>query len=276
MLKPEAPSRRKLLVTIGYRQMMIRKQSPTFSGRFEAVDALRGLAMVWMTAFHFSFDLNHFGFWQQDFYRDPFWTGQRTLILSLFLFCAGLGQAIALAQGQSWPRFGRRWAQIAGCALLVSAGSWLMYPQSFIYFGVLHGMAVMLLIVRLTAHWRAWLWLAGAVAIAIKFIYAGAIITPATGHFVEIMNSPLFNWLGLVTRNPVTEDYVPLLPWLGVMWWGAAAGDWLSRHRPAAFTRPLPAPLKPLVCLGRWSLSYYMVHQPVMIGGLMAVSWVVK
>ena len=172
MLKPEAPSHCKLLVRIGYRQMMIRKNSLTFSGRFEAVDALRGLAMVWMTAFHFSYDLNHFGFWQQDFYRDTFWTGQRTLILSLFLFCAGLGQAIALAQGQSWPRFGRRWAQIAGCALLVSAGSWLMYPQSFIYFGVLHGMALMLIIVRLTAHWGRWLWLWGTVAIAMKFVYA--------------------------------------------------------------------------------------------------------
>lgn len=253
--------------------MMIRKQTATFSGRFEAVDALRGLAMVWMTAFHFSFDLNHFGFWQQDFYRDVFWTGQRTLILSLFLFCAGLGQAIALAQGQSWPRFGRRWLQIAGCALLVSAGSWLMYPQSFIYFGVLHGMAVMLLIVRLTAHWGAWLWLAGAMAIAIKFIYADAINTPATGYFVEIMNAPPLNWLGLVTRNPVTEDYVPLLPWLGVMWWGVAAGGWLTRLSPAFLMRPVPGLLQPLVGLGRWSLSYYMLHQPVMIGALMGVSW---
>jgi len=30
------------------------------------------------------------------------------------------------------------------------------------------------------------------------------------------------NWLGLITRKLVTEDYVPLLPWLGVMWWGVA------------------------------------------------------
>ena len=255
---------------------MKRKQAPTFTNRFEVVDALRGLAMVWMTAFHFSFDLNHFGFWQQDFYRDIFWTGQRTLILSLFLFCAGLGQAIALAQGQSWPRFGRRWAPIAGCALLVSAGSWLMYPQSFIYFGVLHGMALMLLIVRLTAHWGRWLWLWGAGAIAIKFIYAGVLTTPATGHFVEIMNAPPLNWLGLVTRNPLTEDYVPLLPWLGVMWWGVAAGSWLTRHRPAAFTRALPGSLQPLVGLGRWSLSYYMLHQPVLIGALMGMSWLLR
>jgi uncharacterized membrane protein len=29
----------------------------------------------------------------------------------------------------------------------------LMFPKTFIYFGVLHGMAVMLIIVRLTAGW---------------------------------------------------------------------------------------------------------------------------
>ena len=30
--------------------------------------------MVWMTAFHFCFDLNHFGWLQADFYHGPFWT----------------------------------------------------------------------------------------------------------------------------------------------------------------------------------------------------------
>lgn len=97
--------------------------------RFDALDALRGLAMVWMTLFHFSFDLNQFGHIRQNFYVDPFWTGQRTVIVCLFLTCAGLGQAIAVAQGQSWSRFGRRWVQVALCALLVTAGSWLMYPK---------------------------------------------------------------------------------------------------------------------------------------------------
>ena len=87
--------------------------------RFDAVDALRGVAIVWMTAYHFAFDLSHLGFTKQDFYADPVWTWQRTCILSLFLFCAGVGQAIATAQGQSWPRFWKRWAQVAGCALLI-------------------------------------------------------------------------------------------------------------------------------------------------------------
>ena len=131
--------------------------------RYDSIDTLRGVAIVWMTAFHFCFDLNHFGWIRQDFYRDPVWTGQRTAIVSLFLFCAGLGQAVAVVQGQSWPRFWRRWVKIALCALLVTAGSWWMYPRSFIYFGVLHGIAAMLIVVRGTANWGRWPgWAAGA------------------------------------------------------------------------------------------------------------------
>jgi len=42
--------------------------------RYDTVDALRGVAMVWMTVFHFCFDLSHFGLWPQNFRVDPFWT----------------------------------------------------------------------------------------------------------------------------------------------------------------------------------------------------------
>ena len=81
--------------------------------RSDRLDALRGVAIVWMAAFHFGFDLNHFGWICQDFYRDPVWTWQRTAIVSLFLFCAGGGQALAVRAGQGAGRFWKRWAQIA-------------------------------------------------------------------------------------------------------------------------------------------------------------------
>ena len=236
--------------------------------RFDSLDALRGMAIVWMTVFHLCFDMSHFGYLTQNFYVDPFWTWQRTAIVSLFLFTAGLGQAVAVQQGQSWPRFWMRWALVAGSALLVSAGSYLMYPQTFIYFGVLHGMAVMLLIVRLTARWGRWLWLLGGLAIAMKFI-------AAYGHGISVqadfLNQNWFNWLGLISRKPITEDYVPVIPWLGVMWWGMAAGQGVLQNRPQWMTRPVGRAGQPLAWLGRWSLSYYLVHQPVLIGLLMLI-----
>ena len=237
--------------------------------RFDSLDALRGAAMVWMTAYHFSFDLNHFGYLKQDFYADPFWTWQRTVIVSVFLFTAGLSQAVAVQQGQSWPRFWRRWALIAASALLVSAGSYAMYPQSFIYFGVLHGMAAMLLIVRLTARWGNWLWFLGAAAVAMKYI---AVYVYSTWEKAVFLNQNAFNWLGLISHKPVTEDYVPLIPWLGVMWWGMAAGAWALRQRPHWFGLNIGPGGYALARLGRWSLSYYLLHQPLLIGLFMALS----
>jgi uncharacterized membrane protein len=236
------------------------------SRRFDRIDALRGAAIVWMTIFHFCFDLNHFGWIRENFLYDPFWTRQRTGIVSLFLFCAGLGQAVAHVQGQGWRRFWRRWAQVAGCALLVTAGSLLMFPDSFIYFGVLHGIAVMLILVRLTARWGQWLWLAGAAAIALPL--AALPVHELVGG-LPMLNERWLNWIGLVSVKPVTQDYVPLLPWLGVMWWGMAAGQWLLRHRPVSVQGSIPAVLRPLAWMGRWSLSWYMLHQPLLIGLLL-------
>jgi len=241
--------------------------------RYDRLDALRGAAIVWMTAYHFSFDLNHFRWIRQDFHNDPVWTWQRTAIVSLFLFCAGLSQAVAHVQGQSWRRFWRRWAQIAGCALLVTVGSWFMFPRSYIFFGVLHGIAVMLVVVRLTANWGRWLWIAGLAAIA---LWALAPWAHTTWPALEFLNRGPFHWLGLISRKPITEDYVPVFPWLGAMWWGMAAGQWLLANRPSVLQGPLPHGVGALPWLGRWSLSWYMLHQPVMIGVLTAVSFLLR
>jgi uncharacterized membrane protein len=229
-------------------------------GRFDRLDALRGAAMVWMALFHFCFDLNHLGLTaRQNFYADPFWTGQRTAIVSLFLFCAGLGQALAWQQGQRWPRFWKRWAQVAACALLVSAGSWFMFPRTWISFGVLHGMAVMLIAARLAAPLRSGLWPLGLLAL---------LLPVWVQH--PVFDSRWTNPLGLVTQKPATEDYVPVLPWLGVMLWGLAAGQWLLKAQRPLLASSVPRWVQPLALLGRWPLSFYMLHQPVLIGALMA------
>jgi len=239
------------------------------SARYDRLDALRGAAIVWMTAYHFCFDLNYFGWIRQNFYQDPVWTWQRTAIVSLFLFCAGLSQAVAHAQGQGWPRFWRRWAQIAGCALLVTLGSWLMFPRSYIFFGVLHGIAVMLIVLRLTARWGRWLWLAGAVAILMGVL--APLAHTAWPSLAPLDRAP-WHWLGLVGRKPITEDYVPVFPWLGVMWWGMAAGRWLLARRPQVLQGRLAPQAGALAWMGRWSLTWYMLHQPILIGLVMGVT----
>lgn len=150
-----------------------------------------------------------------------------------------------------------------------------MFPQSYITFGVLHGMAVMLIIARLSAPLGWLLWPLGLVAM----------VLPGWAQH-PFFDSRWTQWVGLVTRKPITEDFVPVLPWLGVMWWGLAGTQWLLAHSPDCLGRAMapqssdnhgasqrmqaaPWPWRALVTLGQWSLSFYMVHQPVFLGLLL-------
>ena len=88
----------------------------------------------------------------------------------------------------------------------------------------------------------------------------------------QVWQHPVFDnrWLngvGLVTHKPVTEDYAPLLPWMGMVWMGLAVGPQLRRlHLPEArITRAL-------ACLGQWPLTLYMLHQPLFWGLLLLLS----
>ncbi len=226
------------------------------AGRFAGLDSLRGAAILWMMAFHFSFDLNWFGYLHTDFYTDPIWLWQRVCIVSTFLVSAGLAQAVSDQRRRSEWAFWRRWGQIFGAGLLVVAGSWLLFPESFIYFGILQGVAGMLLVHRLVGRrLGAWVLVLAPLAIAAPHLFGAARFNP-----------PWWNWTGLITRKPITEDYVPLLPWLGVFWIGAGLGALLRRVE----LRPLRAlPRIPVLAwMGRWPLSFYLLHQPILIGAL--------
>ena len=93
---------------------------------------------------------------------------------------------------------------------------------------------------------------------------------------LDVLNTKPWNWLGLISRKPITEDYVPLLPWLGVVLWGLAAGQWLLARRRSVLAGQVSGALRPLAALGRWSLSFYMLHQPLLIGAILAWRWAVR
>ena len=229
--------------------------------RLPALDALRGLAIVWMVAFHLAFDLNHFGWLKppQQFLVDPFWTWQRVCIVSLFMFCAGAAQAMARSNELPWPRFLRRWSQVVACAALVSLATWFVFPQTWISFGVLHGLALMTLLARCTA---------GLPARMLLVLAALAVLLPQLWSHALFDNRWL-NGVGLVTQKPVTEDYAPLLPWMGMVWLGMALGPHLLVRGQAWRGGLVTALVTALCAIGRWPLTIYMLHQPLFWGALL-------
>ena len=224
--------------------------------RVDGLDALRGTAILAMIAYHLCFDLRYFGMLHADFEHDPRWLLARTLILSSFLLIAGISAVLAsrvhAAPGASW----RRVARVGVAALAVSAASYLMFPQSFIWFGVLHAIALSLLLTRPLVARPALALLAGLIVIA-----AGATFdAPA-------FDNRALGWIGFMTRKPMTEDYVPLVPWTGVMLLGIALGHALVRSHFRALAPLSRAPFG-LRAAGRHSLAVYLAHQPLMIAAI--------
>lgn len=224
--------------------------------RLDAIDAARGAALCAMIAYHFCFDLRHFGLLAADFEHDPFWLGARALILSTFMALVGVSLVLSERSGTGAAPFWRRLGVIAASAVAVSLGSLVVFPQSFITFGVLHCIVVATLIARpLVAAPRL------ALVLGVVMIGVGNLAS----H--PVFDAPALSFIGLRTSKPLAEDYVPLLPWAGVTLLGAAAAHWaLTPHATAALSR-LRVP-RVLAWMGRQSLAIYLVHQPLLFGAL--------
>ena len=234
--------------------------APATTARIPAIDALRAIALIAMILYHFFFDLRYLGIIRADFEHDPFWLTARTLILSSFLMLAGVSLVLADRNGCEPTRFWRHVAAIAACAVVVSLASYAMFPATFIWFGVLHAIAVTLVVARPFVREPI-----VAVVIGVAIIVAGTAFS--NGLFDRFS----LGWIGFMTSKPYTEDYVPLFPWAGVLFCGIAAGHALMLNRFAVLT-PLDSPPRWLTWAGRHTLAIYMLHQPVLIGAL----WLVR
>lgn len=224
--------------------------------RVPGIDALRGIALCLMFAYHFAFDLRFYRVIAADFEHDPFWLGFRAVIVSAFMALVGVSLVLADRAGAPTAHFWRRIGVIALCAIAASAGSWLLFPRSFIYFGMLHCIAVASVLARPLVRRPAI-----ALAVGVVVVVAGV----AWSH--PAFDARGLSWLGFTTTKPATEDYVPLAPWAGIALAGIALGHAVARRDFVALT-PLAAGPAWLAWLGRHSLAVYMVHQPMLLGVL--------
>jgi len=84
----------------------------------------------------------------------------------------------------------------------------------------------------------------------------------------DIFNNPALSWVGLSTVAPRSNDYVPLFPWFGAVLIGMAAARMFQRF---GWLQLLAGGIKPqflekpLTFIGRHSLAFYLIHQPVLI-----------
>lgn len=230
------------------------------SGRLDSVDQLRGLALVLMAIFHFGYDLSLYGYVEFD--NDaPFWAWFRFIIVTLFFTSVGISLVLANRWGIQWRAFWLREVKIVAAAAVISLATWYAYPTSWVWFGVLHFIAVAS-ILTLPVLYRPHLALVLGVAIFILF-------NTTTWFNLSGLHDLLKQPLNLPDR---TLDLTRLIPWLGMVYIGVFLG-----HYRLFGLRALP-PMginRPLGWLGRHSLSFYLLHQIPLFGLAWLIYWLI-
>lgn len=228
--------------------------------RIELVDLARGVALVAMAIYHFTWDLEFFGYVPPGMTEVGGWKLFARIIASSFLFMVGFSLVLAHGERIRWNSFWRRFAMIAAAAAAITLVTWFAIGRGFIFFGILHEIALASLIglAFLRVPWPV-------VAAVAVFVIAGP-------HYLRspFFDHPAWWWLGLSSSDPYSNDYVPIFPWLGAVLTGIAAAKLarcaglVERMRPVKPGR-WSAPLQ---FAGRHSLAFYLIHQPVLIAGV--------
>jgi uncharacterized membrane protein len=232
------------------------QQTP--SRRIEAIDLARGVALVAMAIYHFTWDLEFFGYADPGLTATGGWRIFARCIAGSFLFLVGVSLMLAHGDGFRAKGYLRRLALVAGAAAAISIATWIAVPDGFIFFGILHQIAL-------------------ASVLGLAFLRVPALLTLLVAAMVvaaplflrsEAFDDPAWWWLGLSSTNPRSNDYVPLFPWFGAVLAGMAAAklardfgllDRLARMQPGRWSTPLQF-------AGQHSLTVYLVHQPLLIG----------
>ena len=229
--------------------------------RYWEIDALRGIGVVMMITFHTVFALDFFGAVAVEV-AQGLWRFFALATATIFIAVAGVSLSISSARAaQHLDRRGvaeknlRRGAGIFLLGMGITLVTWLLLPDEYILFGVLHCIGLSIALSPLF------------LGLGRRNLLLGAVII-LLGPIVAQIEGPLaLAWLGIHPADFASLDYVPLVPWLGVFLAGMGTGALLypggRRGFPARDGER--APIGPLTFLGRHSLPIYLVHVPVIL-----------
>ena len=225
------------------------------SGRIFEADFLRGFAIILMVIFHFSFDLNYFGYVDIDIYRAAFWLNFRVVIVSIFLVVMGASLVFAYQGGVNPVKFRKRLLLLGGAAALITFATIFVFPRSWIYFGIIHFVFVATIIGVLFVR-APWLSLILGILIVAGY-HSGHLSTHFLYSFLQPhLNLPMY-----------TEDIVRFFPWFGAV----LIGIFMGNTRFLGLKVPQVNLTQKIAFLGRHSLFIYLVHQPVLFGPMMLI-----
>jgi len=234
--------------------------------RVVALDIFRGLAIFLMVIFHFCYDLNYFNFIKIKITSDPFWLNFRIIIVTIFLLAVGISLKIAHNKKINFSKVKKRIVLLFLSASAVSFATYIIFPHSWVYFGILHLILVASILSLPFLNYPK-----------IALISGFLIILLYNLKLISMHKLFLFTIKYLPIPKYHTVDLAPLIPWFGVVLIGVAIKG-LNLDKKIFNLKIFTLQTKPnslLAMLGRHSLLIYLIHQPILFAILFLVRKVV-
>lgn len=225
------------------------------------LDIYRALAVLFMVIFHFTYDLNYFGFIELKTTQSPFWIHFRTLIVTMFMSAVGMSFYIVYHESFHLKKYIKRLQLLGLTSLIISIVTYFIFPKSWIYFGVIHMIFLSSIIGPFFAKKPN---ISGVLGVGIIVLYLlGYRLTP----LFELLQAPLY------LPKYHTEDLAPMIPWFGVILLGIFAMHYklieVIKIKESLFT-------KRVAFIGKHTLFIYLIHQVILFAILGAIAYLSK
>ncbi|RUM70654.1 MAG: hypothetical protein DSZ07_02070 [Sulfurovum sp.] len=225
--------------------------------RLIGLDVFRGWAIVLMVIFHFSYDIYYFNIIDFQIQTNTFFIWFRFLIVSIFLLTVGMSLKLAHQTEINWSSLKERTLYLGVASFLVTISSYIIFPNSWIYFGILHFILVASFIVLPLLNYPY-----------LSLIIA---ITTFIAFHLNILNMHwLFNILVTPLHLPptISVDVVRFVPWISFVLVGISMVSlgWHQRIFNRGFFNKRGKLNNFFSFLGKHSLLIYIIHQPILFG----------
>lgn len=225
--------------------------------RINGLDIFKGWAILLMVAYHIGYDLKHFGYISADLDHDTFWVYSRYIIVSMFLVSVGMNLTLAHMPNIQWHKMKKRTLILATASIIVSIVTYIQFPQTWVYFGILHFILV--------ASWVGLLFLPYPILALVTaiIIFIGTYLGYLHMHgLFALFQAPLH------LPAEYTQDVVRFFPWFGAVLIGIVIVSYHLHIKIFSniFFSTKFLPNKILAFLGRHTLIIYLFHQPILFG----------
>lgn len=237
---------------------------------------MRGAAVFMMVGYHVFFDLYLLGFTSWDVTR--LFRGVIWIVPVIFLSLVGVSGVLNIQRSapKTWEQkvnvekqFIRRGLFIFFLGMMVTLATQLLWPQQAVWFGILHLIGFSLIVLPLFFWLPAWV---NAVC-AIGVMSFGAWIMSVQ------FSVPFVFWLGFVPSGYASFDFTPVFPWFAVVLVGIVLGQ-LQYWRWVSFAWLENFAQFRLIKVWRWSGQYslwiYLAHQPLLLGVLIGIKYLLR